>query len=259
MWPREHGTYGELGFPLASALLVGRPTAPSWLLVVAALCFFLLHEPLLILRGARGERRRDQAGPAALRRVWLLFVLGLAAAGTAFLLGDATLRYATLLPAALGAAVLLWALRSRERALGQQLLAAAALVSPAVPVAIAAGRSAQDATMLAVLWLLAFVLTTTAVRGVAHRTRDQGARLRLAAFTLLLVAAVVTALTQAALLPGWLWPCLLPTALPVLYLVLRPPHARHMRRVGWSLMGSSVLTLVLVLYYLARPAAALAA
>lgn len=259
MWPREHGTYGELGFPLLSALLVSQPTVASWLLAFAAVCFFLLHEPLLILRGARGERRRSQAGPVALRRVWLLFLLGVAGSGTAFLLGSAQLRYAMLLPAGLGGTVLLLALRDRERGLGQQLLAAAALVSPALPVAIAGGRTQREALSLALLWLLAFILTTTTVRGVAHRTRDNGAQLRQAAFSLCLILAAVTAFTRAGLLPNWLALCLLPTALPVLYLVLRPPSARHMRVVGWSLVGSGAATVVLLLYCLAGVARALAA
>jgi len=50
-----------------------------------------------------------------------------------------------------------------------------------------------------------------------------------------------------------------PNALTVLYLVLRPPHARHMRLVGWSLIGSGAATLVLLLYCLAGAARALAA
>jgi hypothetical protein len=259
MWPREHGTYGELGFPLLSALLVSDPTVPSWLLAAVSACFFLLHEPLLILRGARGARRRSQAGPVALRRMWLLLVLGVTGAGAAFVLGTDAVRYAMLVPAGLGGAVLLLALRDRERGLAQQLLAAAALVSPALPVAIAGGRAPREALWLALLWLLAFVLTTTAVRGVAYRARDNGARLRLAAFCLWLVLAGVTAFTGVGLLPGWLALCLLPTALPVLCLVLLPPHARHMRLVGWSLVASGTATLVLLLYCLARPAQALAA
>ncbi|PWT82253.1 MAG: hypothetical protein C5B57_08975 [Blastocatellia bacterium] len=49
MLPREHGVYGQMLFPLATALLVGRPTVPAFALVAAGVFAFLAHESLLVV------------------------------------------------------------------------------------------------------------------------------------------------------------------------------------------------------------------
>ena len=43
--PKEHGAYAQLGLPLLAALLMGRPTLLSALLVVGFACALLAHEP----------------------------------------------------------------------------------------------------------------------------------------------------------------------------------------------------------------------
>src|SRR4051812_49522750 len=67
MLPREHGAYGQLLFPLVTALAVGRPRVVAWLLAASAVGAFLAHEPLLVLLGQRGARAaRAQRGQAAI-------------------------------------------------------------------------------------------------------------------------------------------------------------------------------------------------
>ncbi|MFW5947417.1 MAG: YwiC-like family protein, partial [Gemmatimonadota bacterium] len=56
LMPREHGAYAQLGFPLVTGLVYsgGQPGAVAF--AVAAVAFFLLHEPLAVRSGARGAR-----------------------------------------------------------------------------------------------------------------------------------------------------------------------------------------------------------
>jgi len=49
MFPKEHGAYGQLLFPLATSLLVAGVTGAALLTAVAACAAFLSHEPLLVL------------------------------------------------------------------------------------------------------------------------------------------------------------------------------------------------------------------
>ena len=49
MLPREHGAYGQLAFPLVTALVIAGVTLSGVLIAVAAIAGFLAHEPLLVL------------------------------------------------------------------------------------------------------------------------------------------------------------------------------------------------------------------
>lgn len=51
--PREHGAYGQLLLPIATTLIIGRPTAPALAIAAAAVFVFLIHEELLVLAGGR--------------------------------------------------------------------------------------------------------------------------------------------------------------------------------------------------------------
>ena len=77
--PHEHGAWGQLAMPLLTALAIGRPTVGSLLLTLAVVLAFVAHEPLLVVLGQRGKRAREQDGARALR--WLA-ALGALAAGT---------------------------------------------------------------------------------------------------------------------------------------------------------------------------------
>jgi hypothetical protein len=98
MLPREHGAYGQLLFPLATALAIGRPGWPAVALALAAIAVFLAHEPLLVLVGQRGLRAARERGSEARR--WLAAFAGAAVVcGAAALAGlPAEARVALLLP-----------------------------------------------------------------------------------------------------------------------------------------------------------------
>ncbi len=54
--PKEHGAYGQMAFPLATAFAVAGMNAPALLIGVAVLAGSLAHEPVLVLLGMRGTR-----------------------------------------------------------------------------------------------------------------------------------------------------------------------------------------------------------
>jgi len=53
MVPKEHGAYGQLLFPLATALLIARPTAAALAIAGVAVVVFLIHERLIVMIGGR--------------------------------------------------------------------------------------------------------------------------------------------------------------------------------------------------------------
>ena len=253
MWPKEHGTYGEVGFPLLAALVTGEPGAAAFALAIAALCAYLAHEPLLVLRGTRGERRKREQRGRALR--WLLgwSAGAVLAAGAGRLWAGSSTRLAVLVPLALALVTLTFALRGAERSLAGELIAGAALVSASVPVAVAGGFAPGPALLVALLWLTSFGLMTLVVRGVARVRFDAGAALGLARMVLTLALLASLALLGLGLLPPWARLVLSPTGLAAAVLVLRPPSPKHMRRVGWSLIGTSLLTFAALLAALPTP------
>ena len=54
--PREHGAYGQLLFPLASALLIGRPAAGAYLLAASAVAEVKSPGPAVVVGDSRRLR-----------------------------------------------------------------------------------------------------------------------------------------------------------------------------------------------------------
>ena len=141
MLPREHGAYGQLLFPVVTALLVARPGAAAFAIAAAAVAAFLSHESLLVLLGQRGQRAARELGAAARR--WFA-----ACAGAAAMLGVAGIwlatpaaRAALLIPIALAAVLGVWIARRQEHTTSGEILSAVSLSSLALPIALAAGAS----------------------------------------------------------------------------------------------------------------------
>lgn len=241
--PKEHGAYGQLACPLAAALLGGRPTWTAALIALGAVAAFVAHEPLLVLLGQRGTRARREDGRRAV--AWLLGVGGLAAgAGVAGLwLGPPEARLAAALPAVLGALVLLATWRKSEKTAPGEVLAAAALAGCALPVAIAAGLAPQRAASAWVVWSVGLTAATLAVRRVIgrHRGRDVPS-----AVALVLLLAAGTGAAAILVDPGLA--AAGPMLLAATVLVFLRLHPRHLRRVGWTLVGSSVVTIGLLVW-----------
>ena len=250
--PREHGAYGQLLFPLLSALLIGQPAAGAYLLGAAAVAAFLAHEALLVVLGQRGQRAaREQRADA--RRSLALFGGFCAVTGTVslFVLPRPALNLLALpvvLALLVGAAVVL----HRERSTLGEMLVAVALTSLSLPVALAGQATRAEALTLFVVFSAVFVTATVAVRAMIGRVTKAGGPPPLLAGALALF--VVVGLAVAAFV-GTLAPVAPYAALPVcavaLGLTASPPSPRHLRTIGWTLVGATLLTAVFLVAALA--------
>lgn len=250
--PREHGAYGQLLFPLLSALLIGRPAPGAYLLGAAAVAAFLAHESLLVVLGQRGARAvREQGGDA--RRSVALFGGFCAVTGTVslFVLPRPALTV-LFLPALLvllvGAAVAM----HRERTTIGEMLAAVALASISLPVALAGHATRTDALTLFVVFSAVFVTATIAVRALIGRVTKAGGPPPLVAggLTLLVVGGLAVAAFTGTLAPVAPYAAL-PVCAVALGLTTSPPNPRHLRTIGWTLVGATLLTALLLVRGLA--------
>lgn len=250
--PREHGAYGQLAFPLATALLAFGASPGALLVVAAAVAGFLAHEPGSVLIGLRGGRALRERRSEAVR--WLVWwgAVSAAAAAAAVVAMPAAVRLWLLLP--VGPAILLTyaTVRGREKSWYGEIAAACAFSSIAVPTALASGASLREAFTVAVPFAVLFVTSTLAVRVVILRVRGGGdpggsAATRRAALAAVGGSAVAVAFGVAVevLLPAALvasTPGLVGSSL----LAVRPPAPARLRIVGWTLVALSLGTAVII-------------
>ena len=253
MLPKEHGAYGQLGFPLATALAAAEFTAASLLFAVAAIALFVAHEPLLVLLNQRGARALREEGGRA--RFWLtgaLIIAGVAGVMAIALTNPSTL-WTLLLPIIPGACLVLLTLRGHEKTSLGETLAAVTFALIAVPVSAAGGLHPAIGIAIAVAFAFLFVASTLAVRVVILRTRGggqpQAARhTRNLALTVAAAGFVVAIGTSTAgVLPGAAAFAITPGLLFAIVVATFPPRAVHLRRVGWTLVAVSALTSILLI------------
>ena len=247
--PREHGAYGQLLFPIATALAIGDHSGSAFALAAASVVVFVGHEAVLTLLGQRGgraarQRRRDAifslaccAALAAVSGAWALAHMMPAS------------RVSALLPVTLAVALLPFIWSRREHSAIGEILAALALSSCGVPIARAGGVGLSRASTCWLVFALSFTVATLAVRSTIARfknTRSAGSGV---AFRL---ATASVALSLVGASRGWIPPeaplALLPVCGLAVGLSLFPPHPRHLRTVGWSLVtATAVAAIVLAL------------
>jgi YwiC-like protein len=251
VFPREHGAYGQLLFPLATVLIVGRRTPSALLLAAAAVLAFLAHEPLLVLLGRRGPRAaRDDRRRALEWFVWT-------AAGAAILGAAAfveappgiALAPAASLPAALACLLAIAIYVDREHTPAGEALAAIALPSIALPVARAATVESTVALTCAAVFAAAFVAATLSVHAVIARTRKPpaageriaGAAAAAGSIAALAVLAALNLVSVVAPIAA------LPICLVALIVALAAPSARRLRAIGWTLIATTLLAAALLI------------
>lgn len=247
MLPHEHGAWGQLAMPLLTALLIGRPSPAALLLTAAVVLAFVAHEPLLVLLGQRGRRAADEDGLRARR--WLAATGGLAAAAGALgiALAPSAARIALAVPAALAAAVAVLVWRRLEKTTLGEIVVAAALASAGYAVALAGGAAPVAALAAALAWILSFAAATLGVQVILARARSKGARDPGKLHAALAGALVVLAFgLSAAGLPGAVAIATLPTALFSIVVCLGRFSPKRLRQLGWALVGSSVVTLAIL-------------
>jgi hypothetical protein len=246
--PHEHGAYGQLVMPLVTAYAVGGLTAAAIALGAAFVLAFVAHESLLVVLGQRGKRALEADAPRARR--FLLVLGGLAALSGALgvLLAPPVARLALLLPAALAALVGWLVARHLEKTITGEILVAATLSSAGLAVALAGRAPLSWALACWITWTLAFAAATLAVQVILVRARSKGRSdpglVHAAVSALLLVgaflASAVAGLPRAAPL------ALLPTALLSIAVCVGRFSPRRLRELGWAMVGSSVLTMVIL-------------
>lgn len=197
--PREHGTYGEVLFPLVSALVLGEANRAAWGLALVAVAGFLAHEGFVVLLGSRGARIRREASPAAWRSVGLFGAAALAGAALAWPGLTQAVVLGVVLAAALSLAAIAAAWLGWERGLAGELLAALALTSWSVPVALAGAVPAVTAFSVWTIWCVVYGLATVIVHAIIAGVIRQG-----------------------------------------------PLTAKRLRSIGWSIVGASAVTLLLI-------------
>ncbi len=247
MLPREHGAYGQLLLPLMTALAIGRPSAATVAIAGCAGAAFIAHEPALVLLGRRGERLRRTARWQAV--IWLLVFSGVAAvlAIVSFSLLPPAARWALVPPAALASLAAGIAIAGGERTAVGEIVVSAALASVSLPVAIASGVPFAVALTCAASFLAAFIAATVSVRAVIAGARGGSPRARAVALgTAACLLGVVSVLGwRRVLLPAAVWAAS-PVCLVAVTLALVVPRPRYLRTIGWTLVGATALTGVIL-------------
>ena len=250
--PKEHGAYGQVAFPLATAFGVSGVSTGGLLVSVAVIAGFLAHEPAAIVLGLRGSRAKRELGASATQ--WLSGCLAIAvAAGIAAVLDlDPAARRSLAIPAIPTALLILAMIQGHEKSWYGEAAAALAFAGVAVPVTMAAGSSMKVAFAVAIPFALLFTTTTLAVRIVILRVRGGGdPRATMATRrATLAISAVATAVIGAMTVTGWLpWSALFASApglITASIVAARPPAPARLRSLGWTLVAISTLTAVIV-------------
>ncbi|MFQ6045612.1 MAG: YwiC-like family protein [Gemmatimonadales bacterium] len=248
--PREHGAYAELGFPLLSGLGLGRPGVAAFSFALAAVLFFLLHEPLAILAGVRGERVLREHGPRARSRAALIAAGGLTAGTLGLLAAPAAARVGALIPGGFALALAPLALTGRVKNLAGEILVAAALAGTLVPVALASRVEWSYALLASCVWFASFALATFTVHALKARVKQHlSPPWTVAAAPVLgmIILALGIAIGYSGMVPPLTAAALLPPAVATLAVNAVAVHPRRLRRVGWSLVAANVLTAALLL------------
>jgi hypothetical protein len=251
--PKEHGAYGQITFPLATAFVVAGVSPAGLLFAAAVIAGFLAHEPAAVLLGLRGGRARRQMSGSAVQWLACCLIIGTVAGAGALLTIAPAARWSTAIPVVPALLLAIATGRGQDKSSTGEVAAAVAFSAAAVPISMAGGASAETAAGVAIPFALFFTASTLAVRVVILKVRRGGDPLaatatRRAAFFLCGAAAAALAVAAAT---GKLSSSVLVSAAPGLVtatiVAARPPTPIHLRKLGWTLIAASVGTAALVI------------
>ena len=159
-------------------------------------------------------------------------------------LGSTHVRWSLIACLAIALSGFAVALAGRHRTLGGQLWGVVGLSIPSVPILIAGGISLSGAMMVWIAWLLGFASTTIAVRSVIAAQKRQPR------WTHTTILGLISLIIGFCIALEIYWPLVtLPMiALSWCLLIARPP-AKHLKRVGWTLVVGTIATALLVIRY----------
>lgn len=236
--PKEHGAYAILAVPIISALLIAGPTLPGLCVAVAAVTGFLAHEPLLIAWGHRGSRAQ-RTTPAAKNRLVVLLAITVTCGSLGWLLSATPVRIALVACLAIAVSSFAVAMFGKHRSLGGQVWGIVGLSIACVPILLAGGQPVSQTLEIWTTWLIGFASTTMAVRGIIGAQKRQSRAIHWSTITgLSVLMGVLMSLGYALAITA------LPMILMSWYLMIQPPPARQLKRVGWSLVAGTITTAV---------------
>lgn len=250
LFPREHGAYGQLAFPLIAALGSGAPALAAWALTITFIAGFIAHEPLLVLLGHRGPRaRREQADAAIHTLVWMGGMAAVDLAIALYLLPPGR-RWTVLVPIAFAFATIPLIVQRKQKTATGEMHVALALGSCALPVGVGSGLSPQEAAGCWFVLTLGFWAATLAVRAtIALQRREASGGARLGAAIIAGASPFAAAwMSRRFGLHPQLWIATLPLSTLAVLFAATPPSARRLRTVGWGLIvAGAAATVALVL------------
>ena len=154
------------------------------------------------------------------------------------------------MPLVLAGALVPWIIRRQQKSLAAEFVVVAVFASLVLPIGAAGGMDPWTARIAAAVWFASYIPGTVAVHALKqhHKGRPAAAAMRGAGVA---ASVGVTGIAVGAAAIGWA-PALaavavLPPAAAAGLLSARPVHPRHLKRVGWSLVGASTVTWVCLL------------
>jgi YwiC-like protein len=249
MLPREHGAYGQLLFPLVTALAVGGPTVAACGLAVAGIALFVAHEPLLVVMGQRGVRAEREQTRRAWRWLAGSVLVATVSGTTALLMASASTRVAIFLPIVFAVVVAGFIAARREHTMAGEILSAVALSSLSLPVGLAAGVSVRTAASCAVVFSCGFALATVSVRMlvIGRRDRPEPSVRWVVAFLAALFLVGVWGLERTGFAAPQAVRAVVPFSAAAAMLAAVAPSPRRLRYVGWGLMLASAASVAILI------------
>lgn len=253
LFPKEHGAYAQLAFPLVTGMALAMPTPSTISLGAAGVAFFLANEPAAVLLGGRGVRLKKREGTRARLRGESLSAVGVVLGVGGVVTGWPAIWPSVLLPFFASLLLVPGILLGRQKTLPGEFLVITAFTTLILPMAAASGVDPIRAALASTVWWVSFGLATLEVRAIKARHKGTartawtgwGSRLTSGAVA---VGAIFLALGQGGF-PELSGPsaALLPPVLATFILSLFRVHPKHLKRVGWILVAANSLTLVLLL------------
>jgi len=241
LWPREHGVYVEVSLPLLTGLVVS-PSLSGAFVSMAVVMALLIHEPLLVLTGGRGRRKKAEWDAPARARLRVLTIGTLAAGSAGFLLASQAARLGIFAMLSCGLVSLFIALRYTSKTLLGELLVAMTFSLAFLPLTLTEGESNVNSWVVVGIWTAVFWLQTLNVHAVKSRDRILTHLSLAAATTLLVLAALGAARTYPVLV------ALGGPALVTLGIIASRTGPKGLRRVGWLFACADVTALLLIVW-----------
>ncbi|TWU51837.1 YwiC-like family protein [Rubripirellula reticaptiva] len=228
--PKEHGAYAILGIPIVTSLLIAGATVVGVCVAAASIAGFMAHEPLVVALGHRGSRAQ-RTTPAARKRTLLLVGMMIFCGSTAMALGTNDVRLSLVACLLMAVVSFIIAIAGCHRTAVGQLWGVVGLSVPCVPILLAGPTSPALAIQLWAMWLIGFTSTTMAVRSViAAQKRSPRVTHWIAILALVALAgSIVFAGHSIAIVTA-------PMLAMSLLLLIFPPPAKQLKRVGWTLV-----------------------